>query len=194
MEVINTINPIELMIINSDEYKEFIEHNLDLEERVNYIIKNYAKWKNNGLHSCFKRDFCYFPNKTLPYKDSWSVDEPADYGTPKQMICKTWKRFESQMGTTSDKFELLYDYDPCNNHFFEHYGKRNYDNIEELRLIGEMFAKIGFNVFVVTFTSWRIGYDFSFVRLEDVEDKIEIPTKENEIYSVHICMSKRIKK
>lgn len=194
MEKITEIDPIELMITNSDSYKEFVINNPNIKDKVDYIIKNYIKWKKYKLCGSNKRDFCYHNNKNMPYSDSWSVDEPADYGTPSYLICKTWKRFENQMGTTQDKFELSYDYN--NNYNYNVHGNYNYsyDNIETLKLIGEMFSKIGYNVFVATFTHWRIGYGFNFQKLEDINGKIEIPTKDNDMHSVHICISRYMKK
>lgn len=168
---------IELKIVNSVEYNTFIENNPSLKYKIDTIISNFIKWKEYKSYGSHKRDFCYLAEKSLPYSDSWSVDEPAEHGTPVRYICKTWNRFEGQMGTTMDKFDLVDD--------------ENKSDIETLRLIGEVFENIGFKVFVVTFTHWRIGYDFDFVKLKDMEGKILTKADQNDIHSVHICISRK---
>jgi hypothetical protein len=166
------INPIESKIINSVEYNCFIENNPDLKTKIDNIIKNFVQWKKYNFYGSNKKDFCYLSKKTLPYSDSWSVDEPAEFGTAAREICKTWHRFEGQMGTTEDKFEITDD------------------DVETSRLIGEVFEKIGFKVFVVTFTHWRVGYDFEFVKLSDIKGKIITAADQRDIHSVHICISR----
>lgn len=169
----NQIISIEEKITKSVEYNYFVENNPDLKDKIDKIIIDFVEWKKNKFYGSSKTDFCYSSGKSMPYSDSWSVDEPADFGTPKYLICKTWERFERQMGTTSQKFELTDDE----------------SDIKALRLIGEIFEKIGFKVFVVTFTHWRVGYDFEFVKLGDVEGEIITPTKNNQMHSVRICIS-----
>lgn len=153
-------------IRNSIEYTNFIENNPNLKPTIDSLIIQFIEWVKNRPQ---RRDFCYFSTKKFPYSDSWSVDEPADVGTPEVFICRTWSRFEGQMGTTKDKFEFT--------------GS----NIETLKLIGEVFEKIGFNVFIVTFIHWRVGYDFDFEKLSDVKP---LTYEDNrEIHSVRICVS-----
>jgi hypothetical protein len=151
-------------------YENFIEKYPYLKEKLNQIILEYTEW-SNGLYKLCVKECCYFPKYKLPYTGSWSVDEPGS----RHPRCTTWEKFENQMGTTWRKFDLTqFDID-----------------IDECFLIGNFFNEIGHKVILVTFTHWRIGYDFKFENLRHIYriEDIEMPSKNNEIHSVHICIS-----
>ncbi len=158
------INFDESTITNSNEYLDFVEINPTLKDSIDNLTTQFVKWAKNP--PC-KKDYCYLPKKSLPYKDSWSVDEDE---------CTDWYEFQEQMGTTRDKFEL----------------QNTTITDKTSLLIGEVFEKIGFKVFVVTFSHWRVGYDFDFAKLSDAKGDIRYPNKNdkyNDIHSVHICVS-----
>ncbi len=153
------INFDETTIINSDVYHEFIFNNPTLKSPIDNLIMEFVHWAKNPPN----KDDCYcHPEQPLPYKSCWGIDENT-----------TDNELEDQIGTTRDKFEL----------------KTTTMTNDESQLIGEVFEKIGFNVFVVTSYQYHNVYKFDFVKLNDVKGNIKYPNKNNGFGFVSICVS-----
>ncbi len=153
------INFDESTIINSDVYREFAENNPNLKSSIDNLIMEFVKWAKNPPN---KDDFYCCPGNSLPYQSCWSIDENTYDG-----------ELGDQIGTTGKKFEL----------------KTTMMTNEESYLIGEVFEKIGFNVFVVTSYQHHNVYNFDFVKLSDVKGNIKYPNKNNGIEFISICVS-----
>lgn len=155
-----TMNFSKTTITDSSEYNDFIEARSDLKETIDNLIEEFIKWAKNPS---YQKDYCYSSKTSLPHSGDWSVDE--DEGS--------WEEFKDQMGTSHNKFSLN--------------DSSNLPN-ETLRLIGNVFEEIGFTVFVVEFTPWRVDYDYEFTRLKDVKEKIS-DTDIEEAITINICIS-----
>lgn len=119
----------------SEPYKRFIDQNPNLKYIFDYLIINFIEW---ARYSSEKKDLCISINRIVHDK-SWSVNENKE----------TLEEFKAQMGTTNRKFSLT--------------ESSNLPN-KTVQLFAEVFSHIGFTVYVVEFTPWRLGYDYKIDR------------------------------
>lgn len=137
-------------IINNDLYKKFIEEDPDMEDELDDLVDEFIDWASNSQYYT-KNDFYYrggCTNANFMERGDWGCDD--NYSED----CKTWDDALEQQGTTGKKFSI---------------SKYFPDESDGLK-IATLFKNIGCNIMVATYSSWRLGYDYT-VRHIDASDE-----------------------
>jgi len=169
MTVTTTINREH--IINSPIWTDWVISHPELTPIATDALDEIINWSLT-VPSSLHNDYYYKPCTHLPcaYND-WDCDDAPDE-------CPTWQEAESQMGTTRYKFSLSEYLVNKKSSFGE------YNDESTLLILGHLFKTLGFFVFYAGYETWRKGYDYTLIEIDDTENENE-KLQEHE----HLCVT-----
>jgi len=145
--IIEIKSNFDLNKIKSDnKFMDFDKENSDLSNQLNIVLDKLNLWIHTNPYD-LSNDFYYDSTFKTPlfYTGDWGVDDNND-GAP------TWEDARKQMGTTRNKFSIN--------------EALNEKNCDVAKKIGLLFKDLGFIAFEATYSSWRLGYDYSLYDLD----------------------------
>ncbi len=153
----NKFNEYKSSIKNNIKCKEFIEKHPDLSKELNELIDKFCIFQHydNNLNDDF-----YFENRYYPTRGDWNIDDNNGGFS--------WDQAREQMGTTNYKLSLTDE--PI--------------YIENIPLYAKLFQDIGFSVILITYESYRLGYDYDIKEFDEKEYELVKDTAEY----IHVCL------